>query len=139
MKVSNSRNNLYNKTYKKAGGRNNKRHLTADYSKLCLNKTTNKSNTKPHTNSSKNLSHFKERQNEVTHEKMLKSELQKFRAEVENRFRNSEANSTYIFPRINNLKEDDKPSIHLAVDCSLKVISISHYNFCNYKRDNVSC
>lgn len=136
MELASSRNHLYNKTYRKTGGRNNKGHLTADSSKSALHKAAARSNVLSkahHTCSSKNLSLSKDQQRERTHETALRSELQKFRAEIESRFRSSEANGSYTFPRVNNLKEDAKPFV-LQHDCTC-----SGTASCHCSREHTHC
>ena len=45
------------------------------------------------------LAQIKEKQLQLTHETMLQKELTKFRSEVEAKFRSSETNRTFVYPR----------------------------------------
>lgn len=53
------------------------------------------------------LASFKEKHDQLLHDTMLRKELAKFRAEVEDKFLHSAANQQYEFPRIVALDQDE--------------------------------
>ncbi len=65
------------------------------------------------------LAQFKEKQVQAAHESMLRAELAKFRAEVEDKFRNSPTNRGYIFPRNCSEEGDTSESTQIIakIDC----------------------
>ena len=70
------------------------------------------------------LTQIKEKQAQATHEMMLHKELAKFRIEVEGKFRSSETNAAYVFPRL--MLQDSEPnneripSASDPLDCKVK-------------------
>lgn len=60
------------------------------------------------------LAKIKERQERVAHDNLLKKELKQFREELEQKYKKSEANKKYMFPRqIDSSDEKDSP----IIDC----------------------
>eukprot|EP00826_Nyctotherus_ovalis_P058319 TRINITY_DN8002_c0_g3_i1.p1 TRINITY_DN8002_c0_g3~~TRINITY_DN8002_c0_g3_i1.p1 ORF type:complete len:346 (+),score=78.42 TRINITY_DN8002_c0_g3_i1:193-1230(+) len=79
-------------------------------SMLDLHKAAKEDLEKPARNltASKHLTYSKESQEDASHKAMLQQELEKFRKEIELRFRRSETNRSYVFPRENCADFDGK-------------------------------
>lgn len=77
-----------------------------------LHKTTKQEGGK----SARNLTASKEKQEDYTHKEMLQQELDKFRREIETKFRCSETNRSYVFPR-NTEFESEKIVVTKEPDC----------------------
>ncbi len=73
-----------------------------------------------------------ERQAELMHETMLKKELAKFRSEVEGKFRASETNREFVYPRDDCCPAGASPSkVQIQVDCTHPSPLTSHVSRCD--------
>lgn len=63
---------------------------------------------------------LREREEKQIHEAMLRKELIKFRGEVEAKFRKSETNRKYVFPKVDeDVEEEGSEFLLIPVNCNL--------------------
>jgi len=135
-----------------AGSSSSRKNLQSTQ-KLKLTNNTNKDKTDNPAwhlstfSSPESLSSIKEKQAQNMHEAMLRSELAKFRTEVEEKFRNSPTNRDFIFPRQTDEKVEDSPdknfpeeNLKSKADCiflNFPHLSRSHSTTCKHNKWNI--
>ena len=72
--------------------------------------------------------HKKTKLSEITHEAMVRNELERFRHEVEEKYSQSKVNQSYTFPRKNEYKDKTDLNATLSCNISLNIVAVIPVN-----------